>query len=193
MATREMLAATEPDDPPRRTRLADADPAAFPGLIAQHQARIAGLAYRLLGWRTGIEDVVQDVFVTALEYLPRFRGDCRLETWLYRLTVSRCRRERRRQFLRLRLWRTACDEAQPVAADPPPGQAAATRERAAQVRAAVRRLSQRDREVIVLRYLEDLPVDEISRILGLKRNAVEVRLSRARNRLRQSLGDWKED
>ena len=188
MATRDKLAPTELGDLRRHTRVADGAASTFPQLVAQHQARVAGLAYRLLGWRADVEDVVQDVFVTALEYLPGFRGDCRLDTWLYRLTVSQCRRERRRRFFRWRLLRAARDEAEP----PAPG-AAETQERAAEVRAAVRSLPQRYREVVVLRYLEDLPIEEIALILGLRRNAVEVRLTRARERLRQMLGQWDED
>ncbi len=57
-----------------------------------------------------------------------------------------------------------------------------------QVQTAVRELPPRYREVVVLRYLEDLPVDEIAQILGLARNAVEVRLTRARQQLQRRLG-----
>jgi RNA polymerase sigma-70 factor (ECF subfamily) len=57
------------------------------------------------------------------------------------------------------------------------------------VRAAVRALPARYREVVVLRYLEELPIAEIGQLLDLKPNTVEVRLTRARAALRTALAD----
>jgi len=66
-------------------------------------------------------------------------------------------------------------------------------EKLAVVRDAVRRLPVRDREVLVLHYLEQTSVAEVGRILSLSTNAVCVRLHRARNRLRQQLNGFVED
>lgn len=171
-------------------RLSQGDVGAFDVLVTQYQDRVAGLAWRLLGWRHDVEDVVQDVFLTVLQKLPQFRGESRLTTWLYRITVNRCRRERRKRLLRRTLWRRIPNEA---GHGVPTGQALEARERHARVRAAVGRLASRYQEVVVLRYLEELPVEEIGAILELGRNAVEVRLSRARNRLRGALADLVEE
>jgi RNA polymerase sigma-70 factor (ECF subfamily) len=57
----------------------------------------------------------------------------------------------------------------------------------AQVRESIKKLNTRDREVIVLHYLEDRGVTEMSELLKLKTNAVEVRLHRARQRLKKLL------
>lgn len=57
------------------------------------------------------------------------------------------------------------------------------------VRNAVAALPAKYREPIVLKYIEQLETDEIGQILGISRNALHVRLSRARSRLRQHLGD----
>ena len=160
------------------------DTAAFDELVRLHRERVAGLAFRLLGWRHDIEDVVQDVFVIALENLPKFRGESRLRTWLFRITANRCRRALRRP----RLLRGIVNSP-PVASE---GERL-DRETAAQVRAAVAALPVRDREVVVLRYLEDLPIEEIGQLLGLSRNAVDVRLNRARRRLRPALSSMLED
>ena len=59
----------------------------------------------------------------------------------------------------------------------------------AAVRRAVRALPARYREVVVLRYLEEQSIDEVSRALGASKNAVEVRLHRARARLKDALAD----
>lgn len=175
-----------PDEHLLAARCVRGEVGAFGELVAVHQQRIAALAYRLLGWRGDVEDVVQDVFLAALCKLPEFRGECRMSTWLYRITVNRCRR-RPRVLGRLR----------PRALGPhaaaSPTQDAQQRETHAEVREAVRRLRPREREVVVLRYLEELPIDQIGQVLNLSRNAVEVRLSRARQRLYDRLRGLLED
>ncbi len=75
---------------------------------------------------------------------------------------------------------------------PPADAAALGGERAARVRAALQQLPAQAREVLVLRYLEDLSADQIGAILGLSRNAVDVRLNRARQRMKDSLADFPE-
>lgn len=156
-------------------------------LIAAQQAQVAQLARRLLGWSPDVADVVQDVFVAALEQWPRFRGEAAVGTWLYRITVNECRRWRRRKRLRVvRALDFVTGQAREAGQSP---DAAAADEVARRVQAAVRALPQKYREVVVLRYLEELSVDEIGGILGIKRNAVETRLSRARRRLGEHLAD----
>lgn len=171
-----------PNQPPRGA------PPDFETIVAQSEQQITRLAHRLLGWRGDVEDVVQDVFLKVLESRPKFRGDARLETWLYRITVNRCRQEFRKRLLRLRFWRSPDPE--PTAAAP------ATLndpELHARVRAAVASMPRTDREVIILRYLEELPLPDIGMILGLSREALDTRLSRARRRLKDVLATWVED
>jgi RNA polymerase sigma-70 factor (ECF subfamily) len=77
----------------------------------------------------------------------------------------------------------------PAASHTPGGAASIeAHERTERLRAAVHRLAQKDREVIVLHHLEELPVAEIAAILDTTPNAVDVRLTRARQRLRELLG-----
>ena len=71
------------------------DYAAFERIVAEHHPRVAGLAYRLLGWADEVDDVVQDVFLKALRNLTGFEGRSRLSTWLTRITVNTCRTHRR--------------------------------------------------------------------------------------------------
>jgi RNA polymerase sigma-70 factor (ECF subfamily) len=165
--------------------LARHDPGVFGLLVETHQAKVARLASRLLGWPQDVDDVVQEVFLAVWKGLPRFRGKSELGTWLTRITINKCRSHRRKEMLRLRrLWnRQQEDAADSVSAD----QVTLDRETQAEVRRGVRRLPARYCEVVVLRYLEEMPVDEIGRILGLTRNTVEVRLHRARERLKKEL------
>jgi len=169
-------------------RVRFAAPQRFERLVAEHQSRVARLCYRLLGWRADIEieDVVQDVFAAAFEGLRQFRGESSVATWLTRIAINRCRSHMRRRGALLRLLSNVRRRRQaPVwaAADT----ALVDSEQADRVLRAVRGLPAKYREVIVLRYLEDMSTDQISQATGLTRNAVEVRLNRARQWLRASL------
>ena len=171
-------------------RLAAGDAEAFEQFVLEHRPRIARLVYRLLGWRGEIEDVVQDVFLVAYRQLPRFRGQSSLATWLVGIAINRCRAYRRRWLPSWRwmerLWR---QRRPPAAAD----QATIADETAARVRRAVQELAEADREVIVLYYLEDLPVAQMAGLLGTSSGAIDVRLHRARAKLREKLSDLGEE
>ena len=158
----------------------------FDQFVARHHVQVARLAHRLLGWRDrdAVDDVVQEVFLIALTRLKDFRGDSSLATWLMGITVNQCRAHRRRSALRLRwlrqMWSRPDTNHQPATA-------ADGDETSRQVREAVADLPTRDREVIVLFYLEDFSVPQIAQLLGAKNNTIEVRLHRARRRLKTKL------
>lgn len=175
-----------PSDARLVAQVARGDPHAAACFIETHQDRVAALARRLLAWRDDIEDVVQDVFVAALEHAGQFRGESQVSTWLFRITVNRCRKEQRRRWLRLLSRRSTAPE-------PAPAARAMQSEADERVRAAVASLPQTLREVVVLRYLEELPILGVALILGLERNAVEVRLNRARQRLKDALAPLLEE
>jgi len=132
-----------------------------------------------------VDDIVQDVFLAAMQRSRSFRGHSSLGTWLTVITLNRCRTHRRKLRslwrLHVRLSGTPPDSA--ASADQAPAQDDAS----LAVRAAVAALPPRDREVIVLHYLENKPVGEISQLLNVSANAVDVRLHRARKRLKPAL------
>jgi RNA polymerase sigma-70 factor (ECF subfamily) len=163
--------------------------AAFDELVTVHQDRIARLVRRLLGWPSEVDDVVQDVFVDALRNLHRFDGRSSVLSWLTRLTINRCRTHQRKQWLRLGFLRRRRDElcSTGSAGATEPSVASSTAETIHQVHSAIRQLPQRDREVIVLRYLEELPIEEIAKTLSVSRSTADVRLTRARQRLEKIL------
>jgi RNA polymerase sigma-70 factor (ECF subfamily) len=175
-------------------RFAAGQAGAFEEVVALYQPRVERLARRLLGWRGDVEDVVQDVFLAALTNARSFRGGSSLWTWLTAITLNRCRRHARRAAVarRFREW-LGGQSRQPAGTDAGVDHAAMQDERGAKVRDAVAGLPPRDREVIVLYYLEGRPVGEVSEALGASPGAVEVRLHRARQKLRLTLNDWFEE
>lgn len=158
---------------------------AFAELLLIHEKRIARLVWRLLGWRGDVADVVQEVFIRCLENLARFRFESSFATWLTSIAVNECRRRNRRRWRWRAFWRRARRE--PISPHPAADASPLAAERSQRVRDAVRALAVKYREVIVLRYLEGLEVEEIGRALGLSRSAVDVNLHRARQQLRESL------
>ena len=184
-----LAAAAKPADrqdrPREELRLAETAPS-FEQLVARHQQRVARLCYRLLGWREDVEDAVQEVFLAALGALPDFRGQSSVSTWLTRITVNTCRGYLRKRVLRLRLFARPRRSFEPRS-DRPAERQLMDCERFDRVRRAVRKLPPKYREVIVLRYLEEMAVPAIADVLELSRNAVEVRLNRARKRLKEDL------
>jgi RNA polymerase sigma-70 factor (ECF subfamily) len=170
----------QPDDETLVDRFLAGDRSAFAAMVDRHQAAMLRLAYRLLGWSDEAQEVVQEVFLSALKSMGRFDRRAGLATWLTVITVNKCRTHRRKRWLRLRLARTVTQQIVPVeskATDP--GEV----ELAARVREAVARLPMADREVIVLRYLEEMPIERVASVLNLSSNAVHARLHRARRRL----------
>ena len=165
-----------------RSQAAERD--SFDQIVAAHQQRIARLVYRLLGNADEVQDVVQEVFLSVLQNLKRFRGESKLSTWLTAIALNKCRSHRRRRLLRprslLRLARNLVAPRDQV----PPSEAAEIHQ---ELRRAVQQLSSKYREPIVLRYFEEMSASEIGQVLGVSLNGVEVRLTRARRKLRKML------
>ncbi|MCK4849863.1 MAG: RNA polymerase sigma factor [Phycisphaerae bacterium] len=164
------------------------DPVAFENLVAVHGEHINRLVYRLLGWSHDAEDVSQEVFLAALKNLKKFRGQSSLSTWLTRIAVNKARSHRRKLRSRIRALRAAARMSRPTA-ESKPESASADREVFRRVRQAVQALPSRYREVVVMRYLEQMPTAEVVKVLGISRSAMDARLHRARRRLKEVLGD----
>ena len=159
----------------------DGDSAAFDKLIEKYIKDVSGLASRLLGWDSDVEDVVQDVFLAAFLGLKKFRFKCSVKTWLFGITANKCRSYKYRRAVHRRLLLKA--GVKRAATEKKRGR----EEEHEQVRQAVRRLPVKYREVVVLRYLEGLSTKEITGVLGISENAFHTRLSRAREKLEKEL------
>jgi len=167
-------------------RFSRGDEAAFEQIIELHSADIGVLANRLLCWSEDVEDVVQDVFLAALKGLKKFKGQCSLRTWLFTITINKCRTHRYKRMLSLKRL-SAVPERDGSGQSQDAEKHALDIETLKHVRSAVKRLPGRYREPVVLRYLQELETDDISQILGISRNTLQVRLSRARKLLKENL------
>jgi RNA polymerase sigma-70 factor (ECF subfamily) len=161
------------------------DESAFERIVEQYSAEVAALANRLLGWPGDVEDVTQEIFLAAFLGLKKFRCECSLKSWLFTITINKCRSYRHRRKLQ-QLPQTGSQERLPTATYET-GVLSMDAEDFNRIRGAVAGLPAKYREPVVLRYLQELGTDEISRILGISKNTLHVRLSRARKRLETDL------
>jgi RNA polymerase sigma-70 factor (ECF subfamily) len=136
------------------------------------------LAYRYASNPSEAEDIAQDALLRAWRRRDTLREADRRNQWLGTIV----RNEAFRQHARVRPDPTAAIETYEGAED---AQVVATVERA-DLHAALKRLSMRDRELLELRYEEDLTQSAIARRLGIPEGTVKVRLHRARDKLRRA-------
>jgi RNA polymerase sigma-70 factor (ECF subfamily) len=170
---------------PSRARSAEACAVDLDEMIAAHGQSLARLVARLVDRHQDVEDLVQETFLAAWTSRGRFRGQCKMSTWLARIAVNKCRSHHRWRRVR-KLVRLTPGDATSNVAELGSNEA---QEDGEEVRSAVRRLPVKYREAVVLRYFEDTPIDEMAEVLNLSRAAVEKRLSRARQRLKEMLSE----
>jgi RNA polymerase sigma factor (sigma-70 family) len=165
-----------------------ADDAAAAWVLETHLLPlVTRLVHRLSAWSNDCDDLIQDVLVTALVKRKTFHAHARLETWITRITINRCRTHQRKQWLRSKLFRSWAERDAPSRPTVrTPEDFAVADERAKAVRAAIAQLPAPSREAIVLCYLEGLTVSDAAEALVVRRGALEVRLSRARAQLRDA-------
>ncbi len=164
---------------------------AFESIVERYTDDVASLANRLLGWPGDVEDITQEVFLAAFIGLKKFRCDCSLKTWLFTITINKCRSYRHKRLLRSRKFSMANRKASFSMNQGAYGELMDT-ETFERVRHAISKLPAKYREAVVLRYLQELPNNEITRILEISKNTLQVRLNRARERLKQELAELME-
>lgn len=162
---------------------------AFGELVLRHQKMVYNLARYLLGDSHAAEDLSQEAFLHAYRALPGYRAQGRFPAWLRTIVTRLClnhRRDRRREIP----WADLTGHA--AEATDGPDSRVGEWERCAEVRRAIASLPPDYRDVIVLRYLEELSYEEIARHLNVPVSTIETRLHRAKKQLRQRLQNLQE-
>ena len=164
-------------------RSATGDVAAFTRLVELHQRYAHAVAARFLGDEEEARDVTQEVFLKIWRHIGRIDPEQRFSTWMVRVVINACTDRIRRRRPQLPL----ADDIPSEDAGPDPE----TREIRGQFWRVVSRLSlglpRRQREVFVLRDLQDLDAGEVARILGISLSAVKSNLCLARRTMRGRL------
>ncbi len=164
------------------------DAAAYEELVRMHQQLAFRVALVAAGDRGDAEEAVQDGFVKAHRALGRFRDDAPFRPWFLQIVANEARNRRRsagrRAGLQLRVAAAASGDAAPS-----PEAAALRHDRQATLLAGLAQLDERDRDVLVHRFLLELREEETAAALGVRRGTVKSRTARALERLRASVGE----
>jgi RNA polymerase sigma-70 factor (ECF subfamily) len=176
------------------------DTSAFREIVERYKEKIYYLAYGLTGNRHDAEDLSQEVFIKAFRSLDRFRGEAKLSSWLYRITVNANINKQRKKALSAMNLVDNFNE-KPGEHDPFSGKEFSENpERSAEsqmiqqhINLALNRLANKERQVFVLRHYQDLPLKEIARILNIAEGTVKSLLFRAIRRLRKELAFYRQD
>lgn len=165
-------------------RAARGDAEAFRQLVEAYQTPAYRLAARMCG-PDSAEDVTQEAFLAAWRALPEFRGDCRFSTWLYRLVsnaaIDCLRREKKHRDT------GDVDDLELPDGGPSPQEQAERSDTRDAVRRALDRLSPEHRQVLLLRFMQELDYGEIARALNVSEGTVKSRINRAKSKLREVL------
>jgi len=168
-----------------RARAGDAD--AFATLVRHYDPGLRALAYRLLGSRDRMDDALQEAYVRAYRALPRFRGDAKLGTWLYRIVYNACLDELERGRRGGLVLLPHPPEQEDAA--PGPGEAAARRDSLARALGA---LPYEQRAAVLLVDAQGFTYRAAGRVLGVPEGTVASRLNQARSALRAALAEEEE-
>lgn len=177
--------------------VAGGDEPALRALIEAHQNRIFHFILRHVPDESDAAEIAADTFVRVHRHAARFEPRGKVSTWIFSIALNLCRDHLRKLARRPRPAgiHSGSDDPERDAAtwidripdpSPGPGEAAATRETLRRTLAAIHRLPAKLREPLILHALEDMPQAECAAILGISRKAVESRIRRAREKLRQA-------
>ena len=165
------------------------DKTAFQKLVKQYQEKVRGLVYSILNDPEVIDDLTQEIFIKVYTSISRFEHRSSLGTWIYRIAVNHCRDEIRRKRIR-RLFSLEKMELDPVAKGERTDSDILQKEKIDMVRWGLSKISEKHRSIIVLKDFENLPYEEIAKVLDLELGTVKSRLNRARTALKEVLDPY---
>ncbi len=164
-------------------KVLDGDTNAFTVLVDRYKDLVFTLALRMVKNREEAEEVSQDTFIKVYNSLNRFKGDSKFSTWIYRVAYNTCldrlKKNKRQEYT------VAIDEytEHQVKTLENALDALEEQEKQLAIKKCLEMLPSEDSFILTLYYFEELSLDEISKITGLKPNNVKVKLFRSRKKL----------
>ncbi len=169
------------------------DQQAFAEIVGLYQDKLYHMAYRMLSSRQEAEDVVQDTFLRVYKNLDRYDDTMKFSTWIYRIATNLCidRLRKRKPSYSLDAETTEHEGLDGYSMIPSdnrtPESETLLSEMQATVHKAIDNLPAKYKSVMVLRYLQDLSLQEIGDVLDMPVTTVKTRVHRGREFLRKRL------
>jgi RNA polymerase sigma-70 factor (ECF subfamily) len=162
------------------------NPDAMTEFLRELEPFVYRVCYHLTGHRQDAEDLAQEAIVKVCRNLHTYRGDSALQSWVYRIILNTqrdlIRRQKHMQTVEISETATAADALE--------GQVSIK----LMVQGMLDELSGVDRQIFILRFLQDLSLKEVAALLEMKEATVKTRLFRIRDRLKASVwgakGGW---
>lgn len=181
-------------------RMRNGDEKAFEIMVDHYWDRIYAKVFQLLKNSQDAEEVTQDAFLRAHRGLSSFRGEAAFSTWLFQIATNLAHNRywywwRRKRDVSMSLDATLGADTDATLVDvipdekQGPGDETLTNELARKVEESLPKLSRKHRDILALRIKENLSYEEIAQKLGIRVGTVKSRIARARESLREKLGD----
>ncbi|NLT51102.1 MAG: sigma-70 family RNA polymerase sigma factor [Ignavibacteria bacterium] len=151
----------------------------FAKLVNKHKDKVRNLVFLTLGDSEYVDDISQDVFISVYRKLGEFRFESKFTTWLYRITVNKCRdylRKKRVRSIFVPIKETdkePCTRFRPESIDLPQ-----------LVRKAIDKLPEKLRTPLIMRDIDGLSYKEIANAMGVEVGTIKSRIFRARENLK---------
>ncbi len=181
-------------------RVRDGNLIAFRKIMELHQRDVFNLAYDMTGNRQDAEDLSQEVFIKAFYAMQHFRGDAKIGSWLYRITVNTCIDKARKKKEEIYDHSEEFNDTNsvppkywPVSYGDNPEKQAEKSMMQRHIQNALQKLSPGERTVFILRHYHDLPLGEIAKILDISPGTVKSQIHRAFKKLQTQLSFYRND
>lgn len=189
-------------------RFQKGDEDAFTLLVRRHEKPLINFIAQFIGDRDSAEDLAQDTFIRIFQAAPRYKpGRAQFNTWMYHIASNLCKNELRNRARRDRHWtdNTVKDEEEdagagiesrianaPADASYEPDVVLQRKELRDALRKAIAALPEQYREPLILRDIQGLSYEEISKVLGIRAGTTKSRINRARLILKDKLKPFME-
>lgn len=154
---------------------------ALEAIMIKYGSELSALAYSYVKNAEEAKDIVQNVFVSAFMNWDKFRGDSSVKTWLYRMTINKCKDYLKSSRFKRLIFMDKQIESPDL--EYSAYQNMIDKELSSVIKSSLFKLKVKHREVIFMRYYQDLSVKEIASILGIPEASVHSRLRRAKGQL----------
>lgn len=163
---------------------------AFNRLVLLYQNKIFNLAFNYVKNQEEAKDLTQDIFITAHRALPNLREHDKFSSWLYQIALNHCRnryKKLKRQGYFTSQSLDSSDIPLQLSASRSPEKDYERRQLIAMVRTTIAQMNESEKEIILLRDIQGLSYEEISKILSVPLGTVKSKLNRARLALKKRL------
>jgi len=167
--------------------------AAFDELVSRHYEIVVTAAYSVLGNIDAAKDCAQEAFLEATATLPKLREKSKFSPWIYGISRRKAIYVLRRQKNHIEAVKIKTDENNAAMPAHSPAEQASHNERLDSIRKSLNELPEIYREVLMLKYIDNRSHEDIAQLLDITMAAVDKRLMRGKDMLRESMRRWKSD